>query len=73
MSAGDTPRFVVTSWAAPTPPMRYADLYGARGNGENASKAVHVDLHSDRTAATTFLAHAMRLVRAWAASARHHA
>ena len=47
--------------------MLYQDLYGARGNGENAIKAVQVDLHSDRTSATTFLANARRLVLACAA------
>jgi hypothetical protein len=73
MSAGDNPRFVVTSLAAPTPQMPYEDLYGARGNCENAIKAVKVDLHSDRTSATTFLANAMRLVLACAAYALHHA
>ena len=73
MSAGDNPRFVVTSLDAPTPQMLYEDLYCARGNGENAIKAVKVDLHSDRTSATTFLANAMRLVLACAAYALHHA
>ena len=73
MSAGDNPRFVVTSLDAPTPQMLYEDLYCARGNCENAIKAVKVDLHSDRTSATTFLANAMRLVLACAAYALHHA
>jgi Transposase DDE domain group 1 len=73
MSAGDNPRFVVTSLDAPTPQMLYEDLYCARGNCENAIKAVKVDLHSDRTSATTFLANAMRLVFACAAYALHHA
>ena len=73
LNAGDHPRFVVTSLAAPTPQMLYEDLYGARGNGENASKAVQGDLQSDRTSATTFLANAMRLLRACAASGLHHA
>jgi hypothetical protein len=73
MSAGDTPRFVVTSLEAPTPQMRYEDLYCARGNGENDLKAAQNDLRSDRTSATTFLANAMRLVLACAAYALHHA
>jgi hypothetical protein len=73
MSAGDNPRFVVTSLAAPSPPMLYADLYCARGNCDNDITAVKVDLPSDRTSATTFLANAMRLVLACAASALHHA
>jgi hypothetical protein len=73
MQAGDNPRFVVTSLEAPTPQMLYEDLYCARGNCENAIKAVKVDLHSDRTSATTFLANAMRLLLACAAYALHHA
>jgi hypothetical protein len=73
MSAGDNPRFVVTSLHAPPPSMLYEDLYCARGTCENAIKAVKVDLRSDRTSATTFLANAMRLVLACAAYALHHA
>jgi hypothetical protein len=73
MSAGDTPRFVVTSLPAPSPARLYEDLYGARGNGEHALQAVQGDLHRDRTAATTVLANAMRLIRAGAASALHQA
>ena len=73
MAAGDNPRFVVTSLAAPTPQQVYEDLYCARGNCENASKAVKCDLHSDRTSATTFLANAMRLLLSCAASVLHHA
>ena len=73
MSVDDNPRFVVTSLDAPTPQMLYEDLYCARGNCENAIKAVKVDLHSDRTSATTFLANAMRLILACAAYALHHA
>lgn len=73
MSAGDTPRFVVTSLAAPTPQMLYEDLYCTRGNCENDIKAVKCDLQSDRTSATTFLANSMRLLLACAASVLHHA
>jgi hypothetical protein len=73
MAAGDNPRFVVTSLAAPTPQQVYEDLYCARGNCENHIKAVKCDLHSDRTSATTFLANAMRLVLACAAYILHHA
>jgi hypothetical protein len=73
MSAGDNPRFVVTSLNAPTPQMLYEDLYCARGNCENDIKAVKNDLRSDRTSATTFLANAMRLILACAAYALHHA
>jgi len=73
MSAGDNPRFVVTSLDAPTPQMVYEDLYCARGQCENDIKAVKCDLRSDRTSATTFLANAMRLILACAAYALHHA
>jgi Transposase DDE domain group 1 len=73
MNADDNPRFVVTSLEAPTPQMLYEELYCARGNCENAIKAVKNDLHSDRTSATTFLANAMRLLLACAAYVLHHA
>jgi DDE family transposase len=73
MQADDNPRFVVTSLAAPTPQMLYEELSCARGNRENAIKAVKNALHSDRTSATTFLANAMRLLLACAASVLHHA
>src|SRR5262249_19034357 len=73
MAAGDNPRFVVTSFTAPTPQQVYDDLYCARGHCENDIKAVKCALHSDRTSATTFLANAMRLLLACAASVLHHA
>jgi hypothetical protein len=73
MAAGDNPRFVVTSLAAPTPQRVYEELYYARGNCENDSKAVKCDLQSDRTSATTFLANAMRLLLSCAAYVLHHA
>lgn len=73
MSAGDNPRFVVTSLETPTPAMVYEELYCARGNCENDIKAVKVDLRSDRTSATTFLANALRLLLACAAYVLHHA
>jgi hypothetical protein len=73
MAAGDHPRFVVTSLAAPTPQMLYEDLYCARGNCENDIKALKCDLRSDHPSATTFLANAMRLLLACAAYALHHA
>jgi hypothetical protein len=73
MAAGDNPRFVVTSLADPPPQMLYEDLYCARGNCENAIKAVNCDLHSDRTSATTFLANSLRLLLSCAAYVLHHA
>ena len=71
--AGDTPRFGVTSLAAPPLARRYAALSGARGQGENASKAVTRARRRDRTAAPTFLAPALRWLRACAAAVLHHA
>jgi hypothetical protein len=73
MAAGDNPRFVVTSLEAPTPQHLYEDLYGARGNGANDSKAVKCALHSDRPSATTFLANAVRLLWSCGAYVLHHA
>jgi hypothetical protein len=73
MSAGDNPRFVVTSLDASSPALLYEELYCARGNGENDIQAVKVDLQSDRTSATTFLANAFRLLLACAAYVLHHA
>jgi hypothetical protein len=73
MSAGETPRCVVTSLHAPTPAMLYEALYCARGNGAHDSKAGKVARRSERTAATTFLAHAFRLLLACAAYGLPHA
>jgi Transposase DDE domain group 1 len=73
MAAGDNPRFVVTSLADPSPQQLYEDLSCARGNGENAMKALKCDLHSDRTSATTFLANSTRLLLACGAYVLHHA
>jgi hypothetical protein len=67
MRADDPPRLVGTSLAGPPPQMLYEDLYGARGNGANAIKAVKMALHSDRTSAPTCLANALRLLLACAA------
>jgi hypothetical protein len=73
MTAGDNPRFVVTSLEAPTPQRLYADLYCARGHCAHDIKAVKNDLHSARTSATSFLANAMRLLLACAAYVLHPA
>jgi len=73
MAAGDQPRLVVTSCAAPPPPQVYADLDCARGHGENDMKAVKGALLRDRTAATTWLANAVRLLRACGAYGLHPA
>ena len=66
-AAGDNPRLVVTSLAAPTPPQTYEAIYWARGHWEHHLKAVKGDRHSDRPSATTCLAHALRLLLAGAA------
>ena len=73
MQAGENPRLVVPSLDAPTPARLSEALYGARGNCENAIKAVKIDLRSDRTSATTCLAHALRVLLACAAYVLHHA
>lgn len=73
MEAGDNPRFVVTSLEEPAPQQVYEELYCARGNCENAIKAVKCALHSDRTSDTTFVANATRLLLACAAYVLHHA
>jgi hypothetical protein len=52
MAAGDNPRFVVTSLEAPTPQRVYKELYCARGNGENAIKAVKCALRTHTLAHT---------------------
>src|SRR5262249_14612261 len=51
----------------------YEDISCARGTCENHIKAVKCNLHSDRTSATPFLANALRLLLACAASGPHHA
>jgi len=73
LSAGDNPRLVVTSLDAPPPALLYEDLSCARGNCANAIKAVTIDLRSERTSATTFLAHALRVLLACAADVLHQA
>jgi hypothetical protein len=73
MQADDNPRCVVTALTAPPPQRLYEDLYGARGTCAHAIKAVQNARHSARTSATTFLANAMRLLLACAASVLHHA
>jgi hypothetical protein len=73
MNQDDNPRFVVTSLEEPSPQMLYEDLYCARGQSENAFKALKHDLRSDLTSATTFLANTLRLFLACAAYVLHHA
>jgi len=71
--ADEPPRCVGPSLTAPTPQRRYANLYGARGTCAQAIKAVQHALPSDRTAAPPCLAHARRLLLAWAAAGLPHA
>ena len=73
MSQDDHPRFVVTALEAPSPQRLYEDLYCARGQSENAFKALKHALRSALTSATTFLANTMRLFLACAAYVLHHA
>ncbi len=61
MSAGDNPRFVVTSLHLPTPEVLYRELYCARGQDENFIKKMKHDLASDRTSDHSFLANHLRL------------
>ena len=51
----------------------YEEIDCARRHGENDSKAVQCDLHSDRPSAPTCRANAMRLLLSCAASVLHHA
>ncbi len=73
LAAGDKPRCVVTSGEAPTPQHVYADLYGARGHGDNDRTAVQCDRHSARPSATTCLATAVRRLLACGADGLHPA
>lgn len=72
MTLGDNPRFVVTSLAEPAPACVYRDLYAARGQDENYIKAMKLDLASDRTSCSDFLANHVRLYLACAAYILHH-
>ena len=72
MERGDNPRFVVTSLDLPSPESVYRDLYAPRGQDENYIKAMKLDLASDRTSCTTFLANHLRLYLACAAYVLHH-
>ena len=69
---GDNPRFVVTSLDAPRP-MLYEDLFCARGNCENALKAVKMPSTAIAPRPPAVLANARRLLLASAAWVRHHA
>jgi len=72
MAQGDNPRFVVTSLALPTPEAIYRDLYAARGQDENYIKVMKLDLASDRTSCSGFLANHLRLYLSCAAYVLHH-
>lgn len=71
MALGENPRFVVTSLKAPDARRVYEELYCARGQAENWIKHLKLDLASDRTSCTTFLANAMRLLQHAAAYVLH--
>ena len=58
----DNQRYVVTSLRSPSPRALYQQDYCARGQAENLIKQVKVDLKSDRTSASSFLANFARLL-----------
>ncbi len=62
MSAKDNQRYVVTSLRRASPQALYQQEYCARGQAENLIKQVKVDLKSDRTSASSFLANFARLL-----------
>ena len=72
MAQGDNPRFVVTSLDLPSPEAVYRDLYAARGQDENCIKIMKLDLASDRTSCSGFLANHLRLYLSCAAYVLHH-
>lgn len=69
---GDNPRFVVTTIENAIPDVVYRDFYCARGQDENFIKAMKLDLGSDRTSNSSFLANHMRLFLSCAAYVLHH-
>ena len=60
--AKDNQRYVVTSLRSASPQALYQQVYCARGQAENLIKQVKVDLKSDRTSASRFLANFARLL-----------
>jgi len=72
MMLGENPRFVVTSLTEPAPACIYRDLYAARGQDENYIKVMKLDLASDRTSCSGFIANHVRLYMACAAYVLHH-
>jgi hypothetical protein len=60
--AKDNQRYVVTTLRSPSPQALYQQEYCARGQAENLIKQVKVDLKSDRTSASSFLANFARLL-----------
>jgi hypothetical protein len=62
VSAKDNQRYVVTSLRRASPQALYQQDYCARGQAENLIKQVKVDLKSDRTSASSFLANFARLL-----------
>jgi hypothetical protein len=60
--AKDNQRYVVTTLRSHSPQALYQQEYCARGQAENLIKQVKVDLKSDRTSASSFLANFARLL-----------
>ena len=62
MPAKDNQRYVVTTLRRSSPQALYQQEYCTRGQAENLIKQVKVDLKSDRTSASSFLANFARLL-----------
>ena len=60
--ARDNQRYVVTTLRSFSPQTLYQQAYCARGQAENLIKQVKVDLKSDRTSASSFIANFARLL-----------
>jgi hypothetical protein len=71
LPAKDNERFVVTTLRSPSPSALYQQEYCGRGQAENLIKQVKIDLKSDRTSASTFLANFARLLLTGAAYVLH--
>jgi hypothetical protein len=69
--AKDNQRYVVTTLRDSLPQTLYQQDYCARGQAENLIKQVKVDLKSDRTSASSFLANFARLLFAAGAYVLH--
>lgn len=71
LPAKDNQRYVVTSLRNPAASAIYQQAYCQRGQAENWIKQVKIDLKSDRTSASSFLANFARLLLTSAAYVLH--